>query len=76
MLRHDDISEDMEVISEPHLFKLAFEEVPRAGGAEVREPAVTTEGQEVRVSGTLITNQALSHLGILSLIGQRKTGLL
>jgi len=65
MFRHDDISEDMEVIPGTHLFKRSFEEVRCPGKGEMLKPAVTTEGQEVGVSATLIANQTLSYFGIL-----------
>ena len=50
VLRHDNITEDEEVIAVPHCFEGTLEETSRAGNAKVLLSRVTTEGDEVEVA--------------------------
>jgi hypothetical protein len=65
VLGHDDVAEDVEVVTNPHGFERSFEEFAGAWDAEVGLPSITTEGDEMGVSAGLIADQRLSHDGIL-----------
>ena len=50
MLRHDNITEDEEVIAFSHRFEGMLKKTPHAGSAKVLLPPVTTEGDKVEVA--------------------------
>ncbi len=50
MLRHDNITEDEEVIAFSHRFEGTLEETSHTGSAKVLLPPVTTEGYKVEVA--------------------------
>jgi hypothetical protein len=50
MLRHDNMTEDEEVIAFPHRFEGTLEETSHAGNAKMLLPPVTTEGDKVEVA--------------------------
>jgi hypothetical protein len=66
VLGHDDIAEDVKVISAARGFQRALEETARLRRIQMRLPLVTTEGDEVKVSGVLIADEFLRHSGILT----------
>jgi hypothetical protein len=63
MLRHDDVSEDDQLILLAHLLECAKEEVAPPCVAQKRQTAVTTEGDEVEVTGAVISLQVARHEG-------------
>ena len=54
MFRHDDVTEDAELVIYPRLFQGAFELDSRGGCAEFGLASVTTEGDEMKVAGLLV----------------------
>ena len=55
VLRHHDITENMEDVSPSRLFQGSLERVARRLAAEVSEPMVTTEGDEMEITCELVT---------------------
>ena len=55
MLRHDNITEDMEDVSPSHLLQRSLEQLARRIAAEVRKPMVATEGDEMEITCQLVT---------------------
>jgi hypothetical protein len=66
MIWHDDVAEDIEVIPAAHSFEGVFEEASRCWRTEMWLFSVTTEGDEMEVSGVLVADEALGHFGIVS----------
>jgi len=65
MLRHDDIAEDVKVISAAYGFQRTLEETSHLRRTQKRLPPVTGEGDKMKISGVLIADESLSHSGIL-----------
>jgi len=76
VLRHDDLPTNDEIIPPAQNFHRSLEKTARRGRAEIPEPTITTEGEEVKATGLLITNKPLRHPNILhpaGLSGKRRT---
>jgi hypothetical protein len=58
---HDYVSEDKEIVSDPYPFQGLLEEISRGCRSQVWLSAVTTERDEVEVSGLLITDEGFRH---------------
>jgi hypothetical protein len=61
MFGHDHQSDEREVILGSHFYQNLDEEVSRADGAEKREAAVTTAGDEVEVALTVAAFESSGH---------------
>ncbi len=61
VLRHYDVAVYLEAVLRPDSFKCVFEDKLRAVVVEVRETAVTAEGDEVVVVVCLVTFQTTWH---------------
>ena len=70
MLRHHHLSEHSETIFAAHFFERRFEEFFRGSGSEVRLAPITTERDEVEISGLLVVDKALRHWREDTLRGQ------
>ena len=63
MFGHEDVTEDVEVVTDAEFFKGVFEGDAGAGVVEERKPLVTTEGDEVIVAEGVVTLEAAWHWG-------------
>jgi hypothetical protein len=72
MLRHHHIAKHEEVIPFPNPLQGAFKKTANVGKAKVRPPAIATEGNKMEVPRILITNQPLSHDGILMPVSKKQ----
>ena len=61
MLRHEDVTEHVEVVSAAGLFENLEENRPGVVVIEERKTAVATEGDEVVVAGGLVALQVARH---------------
>ena len=61
MLGHQHISRNHKSIAQPQCFKLVLEDPAGCGMAQVRQPSITTESDEMKVPGFLITDKAPGH---------------
>ena len=73
MLGHDDVSEDDQLILLAHLLQRAQEEVAPPGVAQKGPAAVTTEGDEMEVTGAVVSLQVARHEGRIEGEGARRT---
>jgi len=62
VLRHNDVSEDKKDISPADLFKGLLKEVAGRWIGEIGLTGVATEGEEVKVVGTLVTLELGRHV--------------
>jgi hypothetical protein len=58
---HDHVGGDDEVVAEADLFEGVLEEIAGRWGAEIREPVITAEGDEVEVTSVLNPDEVGRH---------------
>jgi hypothetical protein len=58
---HHHVTTDDEVVPLSHDLKRTLKKATRRRGAEIREPPITTEGEEMKASGLMVTDQPLGH---------------
>jgi hypothetical protein len=63
MLGHDHIAGDDEVIALANPLQRGFEKLARMCGAEIGQPVITTESQEMEVTGLLVSDESPGHWG-------------
>lgn len=61
MLRHDYIARNHETVSSPGSLQGIFEQITCSRPAQMRKAVETTEGDEVKAPGVVITNEAARH---------------
>ncbi len=61
MLRHNDITEDAEIVANAHRFKRLLEKICHCRSRNAGLSPITTERHKVEVSRLLITNQLVCH---------------
>jgi hypothetical protein len=61
VLGHEDVAEDVEVVTSPEFFEGLFEGGAGVDVVEVGEPAVTTEGDEMIVSFGVVSLETARH---------------
>lgn len=66
-VRHDDVADDVEVVSGSELFEEVEESVAGVWGAEDWAVTEAGEGEEVEVSGGVATDEAGGHVWSLGL---------
>ena len=60
---HEDVTEDVETMTDTEFFESVFEGDAGAGVVEEWDPLVTTEGDEVIVAEGVVTLEAAWHRG-------------
>ena len=63
VFRHHHITRYDEVMPLPHSFQRRLEQVAGVRRRQKRQPTITTEGQKMKVSGLLVSNQSTGHCG-------------
>ena len=61
VLRHDNVSSDEESVPYAGALQSEFENTARGWSAEKRSPAVTTEGDEVEMTGLMVASESPGH---------------
>ena len=61
MFGHDHVSNDHEMIATPDLFEYLQEQIAIRPGAQEGEPVVTTGGDKVQVSSSVVAMESVGH---------------
>lgn len=69
MFRHNDIAENIELVTTACLFERRLESSACGWSAEVGFATITTEGEEVKIACVLITTEAPRHGWIVGRMG-------
>jgi nitrogenase molybdenum-iron protein alpha/beta subunit len=68
VLWHQDVAEDIELMSATETFEASLEGDSELVVVEKRLAAITTEGQEMEMTGVLVSLEVVRHGGILGWI--------
>jgi hypothetical protein len=61
VLRHDDITRHHEAVTLPYPFKRILEKIARIRPAQILEPVIATEREEVKTSRVFVSNESAGH---------------
>ena len=62
VLRHDQVTNEPKPVTRTHLVEDSYKAVPGANGSEVGPPAITAEGEEMKVAMSIETPQRVAHI--------------
>jgi hypothetical protein len=68
VLWHEDVAEDIELMSATETFEASLESSSKCVVIQKRFAVITTEGQEMEMTGVLVSLEVVRHGGSLGLI--------